>query len=131
MMRQILIIKYWTLTPYSANFSVPLFLRFAQIMYPLHTLCSKTNHPIMKKEEPPQVLLRSQTSQVSATQSLYFILLNLILPVKQFLQFSNSICRCHLSYTIILQWEWVFSLHPDHWNRFKVSVPTLYTSFIF
>ena len=53
----------------------------------------------------PQVLPRSQASQVSATRSLY-------------LQF-------------IPQWEWVFGLHPDHWNRFKVSVPTLYTSFIF
>ena len=48
---------------------------------------------------------KHETSQVSATRSLY-------------LQF-------------IPQWEWVFGLHPDHWNRFKVSVPTLYTSFIF
>ena len=29
----------------------------------------------------------------------------------------------------ILQWEWVFGLHPDHWNRFKVSVPTTLVSY--
>ena len=60
--------------------------------------------PNIKKEETPQVLPRSQASQVSATRSLY-------------LQF-------------IPQWEWVFGLHPDHWNRFKVSAPTLYKSFL-
>ena len=44
--------------------------------------------PNIKKEEPPQVLPRSQASQVSATRSLYFILLNFMRLVKQFLQFS-------------------------------------------
>ena len=44
--------------------------------------------PNIKKEEPPQVLPRSQASQVSATRSLYFILLNFMCLVKQFLQFS-------------------------------------------
>ena len=29
----------------------------------------------------------------------------------------------------ILQWKWVFGLHPDHWNRFKVSAPTILSSF--
>lgn len=24
-----------------------------------------------------------------------------------------------------LQWEWVYGLHPDHWDRFYVSGPTL------
>ena len=85
--------------------------------------------PNIKKEETPQVLPRSQASQVSATRSLYFILLNFMCLVKQFLVLY-SVCRCHLSYTIILQWEWVFGLHPDHWNRFKVSAPTLYKSFL-
>ena len=44
--------------------------------------------PNIKKEETPQVLPRSQASQVSATRSLYFILLNFMRLVKQFLQFS-------------------------------------------
>ena len=113
MMRQILIIKYRTLTPYSANFSVPLFLRFAQIMYLLHTPCSKTNHPIMKKEETPQVLPRSQASQVSATRSLYFILLSLILPVKQFLQFS-------IVYADVIYYIPLFC----NGNGLSVSIPT-------
>ena len=44
--------------------------------------------PNIKKEETPQVLPRSQASQVSSTRSLYFILLNFMRLVKQFLQFS-------------------------------------------
>ena len=43
---------------------------------------------------------------------------------------SSAICP-EDEMQFIPQWEWVFGLHPDHWNRFKVSVPTLYTSFIF
>ena len=36
-----------------------------------------------------------------------------------------------LYFLFIPQLEYVFCLHPDHWNRFNVSVSTLYTSFIF
>ena len=58
--------------------------------------------PNIKKEETPQVLLRSQASQVSATRSLYFILLNFIRLVRQFLQFSIVYADViyHIPYTL-------------------------------
>ena len=61
------------------------------------------HHPTnIKKEETPQVLPRSQASQVSATRSLYFILLNFIHLVKPFLQFSIVYADViyHIPYTI-------------------------------
>ena len=65
---------------------------------PLHM-----HHPTnIKKEETPQVLPRSQASQVSATRSLYFILLNFMRLVEQFLQFSIVYADViyHIPYTI-------------------------------
>ena len=69
--------------------------------------------PNIKKEETPQVLPRSQASQVSATRSLYFILLNFIHLVKQFLQLS--IVYANVIYHIPLF---------CNWNGFSVSIST-------
>lgn len=74
--------------------------------------------PNIKKEEPPQVLPRSQASQVSATRSLYFILLNFMCLVKQFLQFSIVYADViyHIPYTIFC------SLFCNG-NGFSFSIP--------
>lgn len=69
--------------------------------------------PNIKKEEPPQVLPRSQASQVSATRSLYFILLNFMRLVKQFLQFS-------IVYADVIYHIPLFC----NGNGFSVSIPT-------
>ena len=75
--------------------------------------------PNIKKEETPQVLPRSQASQVSATRSLYFILLNFIHLVKQFLQLSIVYADViyHIPYTI-------FCGLFRNGNGFSVSIPT-------
>ena len=76
---------------------------------PLHM-----HHPTnIKKEETPQVLPRSQASQVSATRSLYFILLNFMRLVKQFLQFS-------IVYADVIYHIPLFC----NGNGFSVSIPT-------
>lgn len=41
---------------------------------------------------------------------------------------ANTAIKSHPSTNFsqfILQWEWIFGLHPDHWDRFFVSGPTL------
>lgn len=69
--------------------------------------------PNIKKEETPQVLPRSQASQVSATRSLYFILLNIMCLVKQFLQLS-------IVYVDVIYHIPLFC----NGNGFSVSIPT-------
>ena len=80
-----------------------------------HLLHIHHSHNI-RKEESPQVLPRSQASQVSATRSLYFILLNFMRLVKQFLQFS--IVYADVIYLIPLFYNG---------NGFSVSISTVGT----